>query len=117
MSAGCPSNQQSIQCWYNPAVFAVPPLAPGQTFAHQFGDASRGILRSPAQYNVDLSAFKNFKFSEDWNLQFRAEAFNLFNTPEFGIPAATVDVSGVAGSITSTIHSSRQLQLALKLNF
>jgi hypothetical protein len=117
MSAGCPSNQQTIQCWYNPAAFAVPGLAQGQTFAHQFGDASRGSLRSPAQYNVDLSAFKNFKFSEEWNLQFRAEAFNLFNTPEFGIPAATVDVTGVAGSITRTIHSSRQLQLALKLSF
>lgn len=117
MSAGCPSNAQTIQCWYNPAAFAIPPLAPGQTFAHMFGNAGRGTLRSPAQYNVDLSLFKTFRFTEDRNLEFRAEAFNLFNTPEFGIPAATVDVTGVAGSISSTIHSSRQIQLALKLMF
>ncbi len=117
MSAGCPSNQQTIQCWYNPAAFSVPALAPGQTFAHMFGDAGRGTLRGPAQYNVDASLFKNFPIKEAFNLQFRAEVFNLFNTPEFGIPAATVDVTGVAGSITSTINSSRQIQLALKLNF
>ncbi len=117
VSYGCPSNQQTIYCWYNPAAFAIPPLAPGQTFAHDFGNASRGSLRGPAQYNIDLSAFKNFRFSEDWNLQFRAEAFNVFNTPQFGLPAATVDVTGVAGSITSTVNSSRQIQLALKLSF
>lgn len=116
-SAGCPSNQQTIQCWYNPAAFAIPPLAPGQTFAHMFGNAGRGTLRSPAQYNVDASLFKNFAIREQMNVQFRAEVFNLFNTPEFGIPAATVDVVGVAGSITNTINNSRQIQLALKLNF
>ncbi|MBV9671006.1 MAG: TonB-dependent receptor, partial [Acidobacteriales bacterium] len=116
-SAGCPSNAQTIQCWYNPAAFAIPTVAPGQTFAHVFGNAGRGTLRSPAQYNVDASLFKNFIFRERYNLQFRAEVFNLFNTPQFGIPAATVDVVGVAGSITNTINSSRQIQLALKLNF
>jgi hypothetical protein len=116
-SAGCPSDHQTIQCWYNPAAFAIPLVAPGQTFAHMFGNAGRGTLRSPAQYNVAASLFKNFALREEMNLQFRAEVFNLFNTPEFGIPAATVDVVGVAGSITNTINNSRQIQLALKLNF
>jgi hypothetical protein len=123
MSVGCPSNKQTIQCWYNPAAFAIPGLAPGQTFATQFGNARRGSLRGPAEQNVDLSLFKNFTLRERWNLQFRAEAFNLFNTPEFGIPYNAVDTTGtpgnpgLAGSISSTVHSSRQLQLALKLNF
>ena len=116
-SAGCPSNQQSISCWYNPAAFAVPPVAPGQTFATLFGNASRGMLRGPAQYNVDFSVFKNFPIKEDQNLQLRGEAFNLFNTPEFGIPYNAVDVTGTAGSISSTVHSSRQLQVALKYTF
>jgi carboxypeptidase family protein len=52
-----------------------------------------------------------------WNLQFRAEAFNLFNTPEFGLPYNGVNDIGLAGSISSTVHSSRQIQLALKLAF
>jgi Carboxypeptidase regulatory-like domain len=116
-SAGCPSNQQTISCWYNPAAFAVPPVAPGQTFATLFGNASRGMLRGPAQYNVDFSVFKNFQIKEDQNLQLRGEAFNLFNTPEFGLPYNAVDVTGTAGSISSTVHSSRQLQVALKYTF
>jgi hypothetical protein len=49
-------------------------------------------------------------------VQFRAEAFNLFNTPQFAIPNASVDTPG-AGSISSTVHSPRQIQLALKLLF
>ena len=122
-SVGCPSNQQSIQCWYNPVAFTIPPVAPGQTFATLFGDARRGSLRGPAEYNVDASVFKNFRFGEAWNLQFRAEAFNLFNTPEFGLPYPATDAVGspgvlpLAGSITSTVHASRELQLALKLSF
>jgi hypothetical protein len=82
-----------------------------------FGNASRGILRGPAQHNVDFSMFKNFDFGETWKLQFRAEAFNLFNTPQYGLPSAAVDVPGQAGVISGTVHSSRQLQLALKLAF
>ena len=116
-SAGCPSNRQSLACWYNPAAFAIPQTAPGQTFATVFGNARRGILRGPAQYNVDFSVFKNFQINETWNLQFRAEAFNLFNTPEFGLPYNAVDATGLAGSISSTVHPPRQLQLALKLAF
>jgi len=129
MSVGCPSNKQTIECWYNPAAFAIPPLALRQTFAHVYGDAHRGSLRGPAIYNVDTSVFKNFNFSENWKLQFRVEAFNLFNTPEFALPWTAVDQTGsaatsaagfvpsISGSITSTVHASRELQLALKLSF
>jgi hypothetical protein len=128
-SVGCPSNKQTIGCWYNPAAFAIPVLAPGQTFAHQYGDARRGSLRGPAIYNVDASVFKNFALTEKWKLQFRAEAFNLFNTAEFGLPNAATDQTGspatataafvpsLSGNITSTVHASRELQFALKLSF
>ncbi len=128
-SVGCPSNKQTIECWYNPAAFSLPALAPGQSFAREYGDARRGSLRGPAIYNVDASLFKNLSFTENWKLQFRVEAFNLFNTPEFAIPYAAVDQTGSAanspagfnpslsGSITSTAHASRELQFALKLSF
>ncbi len=123
VSQGCPSNQQTIQCWYNPAAFALPSLAPGQSFARDYGDARRGSLRGPAIYNVDASLFKNLNLTEHVRMQFRAEAFNLFNTPEFALPYAAVDQPGspgtpsLSGSITSTVHASRELQLALKLSF
>ena len=115
-SAGCPSNQQSLSCWYNPAAFAIPAKVEGQNVT-VFGNARRGTLRGPAQHNVDFSVFKNFDFGESWKVQFRAEAFNLFNTPQYGLPYNAVDVPGLSGSISGTIHSSRQLQLALKVAF
>jgi hypothetical protein len=133
VNEGCPANKQTIACWYNPAAFAVPALAVvngvSQTFARQYGDARRGSLRGPAIYNVDASLFKNFNFTENWKLQFRVEAFNLFNTPEFSLPNAATDqvgsaatspagfVPSLAGAITSTVHASRELQFALKLSF
>jgi len=123
VSVGCPSNKQTIQCWYNPAAFALAPLAPGQSFAREYGSARRGSLRGPAIYNVDASLFKNLNLTEHLKMQFRVEAFNLFNTPEFAIPYAAVDQAGspgnpsLSGSISSTAHASRELQLALKLSF
>jgi hypothetical protein len=117
VSFGCPSNHQSLSCWYNPGAFAVPGLAPGQAIAHKFGNAGRGILRGPAQYNVDASIFKDFKFTESLTAQFRVEAFNLFNTPQFGLPSTLTDVPGLAGSISGTTNPSRELQFALRIVF
>jgi hypothetical protein len=94
----------------------VPALAPGQTFSHLFGDSRRGSLRGPGAYNVDLSLFKHFKLGETRELEFRAEAFNLFNHPQFTTPANTVDVAGFSGQITSS-SPGRELQLALKFTF
>lgn len=113
-SFGCPSNRQTITCWYNPAAYAIPPVAPGQTFATLFGNAGVGTLRGPAQYNVDSSIFKNIGLPESMNLELRAEIFNIFNTPEFGLPDTYTDTPQ-AGSITTTAHSSRQIQFAVKL--
>lgn len=123
VNQGCPANKQTIQCWYNPAAFALPTLAPGQSFARDYGNARRGSLRGPAIYNVDASLFKNLNLSERLKMQFRVEAFNLFNTSEFALPYAAVDQAGspgtpsLSGSITSTAHASRELQFALKLSF
>jgi hypothetical protein len=115
-NVGCPANHQNISCWYNPAAYAVPALAPGQTFATVFGDAGVGTLRGPAQYNLDTSLFKSFDLREGWNLELRGEVFNVLNTPEFGLPNVDVDTPQ-AGSITSTVHSSRQIQIAVKITF
>lgn len=107
---------QNINLWYNPAAYAISALASGQSFAHVFGNAKRGTLRGPATHNLDFSLFKNFNFTDLAKLQFRAEAFNLMNTPEFSLPDGYVDTAQ-AGQITSTSHAPRQLQLALKLMF
>jgi hypothetical protein len=100
--------------WVNPLAFSRQ--------ATGFGDAGRNILRSPGFQDVDLSLAKNTQIKERVSLQFRAEAFNLFNHPNFGQPANSV-TSTVFGQITSTrtargdVGSSRQIQLGLKLIF
>ena len=83
-----------------------------------FGDpASRNTLRGPRAFNIDFSMKKNFRFTERWNLQFRAEAFNVLNHPQFGTPDNFVsDGPGSFGTITS-VSDPRIIQLALKLSF
>jgi hypothetical protein len=120
-NASCGTGQ-SVNCWYNPAAFAVPGPAPGQPpnpsgpLASMFGNARRGSLRGPAFYNTDFSIFKDFKLRERATLQLRAEIFNLFNTPQFALPNPHVDTP-TAGQITSTLHESRQIQLSMNVSF
>jgi len=62
--------------YLNPAAFSLP--APGT-----FGNLRRGFVRQPGLKNVDFSVAKNWKVREKYGIQFRAEAFNLFNTTNF----------------------------------
>jgi hypothetical protein len=96
--------------------------------------AGRGVVRGPGINNWDLAVFKNFRFSERTNLQFRTEFFNVLNHPQYLNPgtAATfnVDPTSPAGSfptryvqtnttfgvITGT-RDPRTIQFGLKLNF
>ena len=72
-------NPQSIgPLLYNPGAFAAPQ---GLTF----GNAGRNFLNNPHRLNFDLSLFKNFSFTEGRKLEFRMEAFNVFNHTQFRI--------------------------------
>ena len=78
--------------------------------------ASAQQARGPGFNNVDSSLFKNFTLSEAFRLQFRAEAFNTFNTAQFGQPSSVNYTNTTTfGSITSLRNGPRVLQLALKL--
>jgi hypothetical protein len=100
--------------WVNPAAFTRQ--------ATGFGDAGRNILTGPGFQDIDLAVAKDTKIAERVSLQFRCEAFNLFNHPNFGQPQNNLAVA-TFGQITATrttrgdLGSSRQLQLALKLIF
>ncbi len=100
--------------WINPAAFVEQ--------ATGFGDAGRNILTGPGFADVDVSIVKDTKIRERVSLQFRSEAFNLFNHPNFGQPQNNLAVA-TFGQITATrtirgdLGSSRQIQLALKLLF
>ncbi|MCC6587493.1 MAG: TonB-dependent receptor [Bryobacterales bacterium] len=83
---------------------------------YTFGNGGRNILRGPGRINFDWSLFKDFSPSEKWRMQFRAEMFNLFNTPQFGTPNGAVG-NPAAGRITSTVGPNRQVQLGLRFSF
>jgi hypothetical protein len=113
---GCTPGKQTLQCWYNPLVFVIPGLAAGQSSAHLFGDSRVGNLRGPDLVSFDLVLQKNFKFRESQQVEFRAEFFNLFNHPNFGLPGTNPDVPG-GNSITNTATDNRQIEFALKYTF
>jgi hypothetical protein len=105
----------------NPAAFAAP--APGT-----FGTCAPRKFHGPGIQMVDLSLFKQFRFTERWHLQFRAEFFNAFNHPNFGNPSADVSSPGSFGKVSNTLApilgtdsggpgDPREIQLALKLYF
>src|SRR5947209_9475398 len=110
---GCVPGHQTLSCWYNQAVFAPPPLAPGQQVAHVFGNSRIGNLRGPNRFEMDLVLQKSFKLRETQQLEFRSEFFNMLNHPNFGLPGSTVDEAGGA-SITNTATDNRQIEFALK---
>jgi hypothetical protein len=115
--------------WWNPTAFALP--ANGT-----FGNAGINSLRGPGYWNDDLSLFRDIPIKERLTLQFRVEAFDVFNHPNLGYPSGgsqanfsgTSTTNGVTtynngfNVITNTVPSTgpganRNLQLALKLLF
>jgi len=78
------------------------------------GTVTRNTLRGPGTVLVDFSAIKNFPLYERLTAQFRAEAFNIINHPNFANPNG--NISNTAwGTITSTSMDNRDLQFALKI--
>jgi hypothetical protein len=95
--------------WFNATTFTTP--AP-----YTYGDAGRNTLLGPGRTNFDTSLFKTFPVREQMFFQFRVEAFNVFNHPQFGYPNATVGNSQV-GQITSIVGNARNLQASLRFQF
>jgi hypothetical protein len=93
--------------WFDPTAYVVP------TAGYQ-GTVTRNVLRGPGTAEVDFSAIKNFAVYERLTAQFRAEAFNIINHPNFGNPSANISTGNV-GTVTATSFDNRDLQFALKL--
>jgi len=131
--------------WFNPNMFVMAPMVstPGGAVCTAatcasakygtLGNAQRGLLRGPGLLNLDFALNKDTHLKwlgEAGTLQFRAEAFNILNHPNFGMPNGTI-FSGAtnafapaslapnssAGLISSTVNTARQLQFAVKIVF
>ena len=101
-------DQRTIDHWFDTSAFVVQPQ-------YTYGNSGRNILVGPGLKNLDLSLAKSFAMGERFRLQFRAESFNLTNTPAFGQPGFNLNGLGVA-----TINGAgepRRVQFGLKLVF
>lgn len=115
--------------WFAASDFSLPVFGTA-------GNEERNTLFGPSSHRLDFSLVKNFLIRESVQLQFRAEAFNITNTPNFAIPGvgnSANTVSSFAGAApgssatsagnfgvitqTSPLYNPRQIQFALKLNF
>ena len=135
VNPGNADNYIKLQCFAVPTVaFAGASAAlcdttigqPGQCLNLR-GNAGRNILTAPGLVDTDFSMFKNNyirRISETFNLQFRVEAFNVFNRANFNAPVLPdqtdiFDSTGVAnptaGKLTSTVTPAREIQFAMKV--
>jgi outer membrane receptor protein involved in Fe transport len=112
-----------VDGYFNPAAFVDPQQVRNAkgTLITLFGNSARRVARGPGSVNVDFSLFKNFRPTERVNVQFRAEAFNLSNTPTFTLPSASSQALTIGnpnfGKLGSSSATGRQLQAGLKLSF
>jgi Carboxypeptidase regulatory-like domain/TonB dependent receptor/TonB-dependent Receptor Plug Domain len=114
---GCPGGRR-----INPAAFSLP-------VAGETGDAPRNSARGFGAWQMDLAIRREFPVRERLKLQFRAEAFNIFNHPNFGLINPVLQQT-TFGEATATLNTSlgtlsplyqmggpRSMQFALKLLF
>jgi hypothetical protein len=115
---------------FNSAAFKAPPADPlFPTKLARQGTFGRNVLRALPVWQADIALGRSFNFTERWKLQFKAEAFNIFNHPNFGYYTSSYTSSSF-GIPTSTFASNigglnalyqmggpRSIQLSLKLSF
>jgi len=109
-SGALPSDQRSIDQWFDTAAFAIPSTP-------EFGNAGRNILRAPGVNDIDLALSKSFPWGsvETRRLQVRGEFFNTLNHTNLGVPVNSID-SPAFGTITSA-GPGREIQLGARLEF
>lgn len=130
----CPTKVKTLQNWYNPCSFRNPkasditykgdgtPNTVSGLAALPYLGSSRNQIAGPGYTRVDSSLFKSFPTWHEQNLQFRADVFNLLNTPGYGEPSNT-GIGPNGGQITgarffqSYTPDSRFFQFSLKYNF
>jgi Carboxypeptidase regulatory-like domain/TonB dependent receptor len=112
---------------FNPSAFCTPgtkdPLYPGGTCPSGFGDVPRNYLRGPGFWQSDWALSRRFPLTEQVQLQFRAEVFNIFNRAQFANPNGLISASDF-GRIYLPLNTTpigmgtpRQFQFLLKLQF
>jgi hypothetical protein len=105
-----PSGGRTPDLWFDPSVAVKAAALTGGNFPLQ-------AMTAPPTRTLDFSVFKDFPITERWRVQFRAEATNLSNTPQYGTPSNNLQNANF-GQITSTFSGSeRHVQFQLRVQF
>lgn len=121
-----PSNQRTADHWFDytcfpthPSTFVPDPNNPGQTIETDFqGNAGINVIRTDNFYSVDVGIFKNFHVTENLGLQFRFDAFNVFNHPNLTYPSGYNNFYNTASGATIIgQNDNRDIEFALKVLF
>jgi hypothetical protein len=107
---GDPKGPQTVTQWFNTAAFAAVPSG-------VFGNEVRNQLRGPGFQSCDLSLQRLIKFGGHYSTSLRWDAFNLFNTTNFGLPNKDVASASTFGTITSLSGDPRIMQLSVRFAF
>ena len=111
-------NKGPGQFYFDPASFRTPAINPAfgaNSTVTFFGTTGRNRLRGPGVAKADITMLRQININERMNFQFRAEAFNITNTPLFNNPAANRD-GGNFGVVTGA-SGERQLRFGLRFQF
>ena len=103
-----PGSDRTLSRWFNTAAFSRATVT--------YGNSPRNPVVGPGLAVVDLSLAKSFSVQNGRQLQFRWEAFNAFNTPQWGNPNGTLGNSNF-GIISSTRQNNREMPISLKYTF
>ena len=103
-----PKGERTVERYFDTTAVA----APG---ALQLGNSSRALLNGPGFANFDVSLLKNHRWGESYNVQFRFEAFNFFNTAQFNEPGRALGAPDFG--VISSAANPRSLQFGLKFEF
>ncbi len=101
-------SERSLARWFNTAAFARATTS--------YGNSPRNPVIGPGLKTLDLSIAKSFPVRDGHQIQFRWEAFNAFNTPQFGNPNGTLGNANF-GIISSTRANNREMQISVKYLF
>jgi hypothetical protein len=108
-----PDDQRTINRYYDVTAFQV---LPAGGVSGRVGNAGRNILVAPGVNNFDLQLFKDTRFLEHQNIEFRWEMFNAFNHTQWGAPAVNLESPATFGRISST-RDPRIMQFVLRYSF
>jgi hypothetical protein len=108
-----PGSERTPDRWFDTSVFSI---APPYTIPND--SLTQPALRDPGRRNFDISFIRNQRFKEQFNVQFRAEFYNLFNTPALSLgntSSVTVNAPQFGRILSGT--SPRNIQLGLRVVF